>query len=122
MARLHPMDPLFPVEKQLTVNASNVVLVNLFSVDAADQDALLKAWEQDALWMKKQPGFVSTQLHRALGESSMFMNYAIWELVDSFRQAFSHPEFKSRMAQYPASAVASPHLFQKLAVANVCVA
>jgi heme-degrading monooxygenase HmoA len=122
MVRLRPMDSAFPIEKQLAVNASNVVLISLFSVDAADCDALLEAWEEDASWMKKQPGFISTQLHRALGESFMFMNYAVWESVDSFRKAFSHPEFKSRMANYPASAVASPHLFQKLAIANICVA
>ena len=122
MALLRPPDPNFPIERQLGTNTKNVVLLNLFAVDNSDRQALLEAWEQDALWMKQQTGFISTQLHRVIGESSMFMNYAVWELVDCFRQAFSHPEFKSRMAKYPASAVASPHLFQKLTVANLCVA
>lgn len=38
------------------------------------------------------------------------MNYAIWESVEHFRNAFSHPEFQKAMDAYPSSAVASPHL------------
>lgn len=122
MPQLRPLDPNFSITRQLAVAASPAVLVNIFTVDAADSDALMKAWEHDALWMKKQPGLISTQLHRAIGESYMFMNYAVWESVDHFRQAFTHPDFQSAIAAYPSSAVGSPHLFQKMTVANLCVA
>jgi heme-degrading monooxygenase HmoA len=122
MAQLRPLDPAFPIDRQLAVAASPVVLVNVFTVDAADVDLLLKAWERDALWMKKHPGFISTQLHQAIGGSCVFMNYAVWESVDHFRQAFTHPEFRSHIADYPPSAVASLHLFQRMAVPNICVA
>ena len=122
MAQLRPLDPNFPITHQLAVTVSPVVLVNVFTVDAADVDALLKAWENDALWMKQQPGFISTQLHRAIGDSYVFMNYAVWESVGHFRQAFTHPDFQGAIAAYPASSVASPHLFQKMTVTNLCVA
>ena len=122
MAQLRPLDPTFPIDRQLQVAASPVVLVNIFAVDANDEAALLEAWASDANWMKKQPGFISAQLHRAIGDSHLFMNYAVWESVDYFRQAFSHPEFRSHIAEYPSSAVASPHLFQKVAVPNICAA
>jgi heme-degrading monooxygenase HmoA len=122
MAELRPLDPAFPIDRQIAVCAAPVVLLNVFTVDAAELDLLLKAWERDALWMKKQPGFISTQLHRAVGDSSVLMNYAVWESVDHFRQAFTHPEFRSHIADYPSSAVASIHLFQRSAVANLCVA
>ena len=122
MAQLRPLDPEFPITDQLAVAASPVVLVNIFTVDAAEADALLKAWEHDANWMKKQPGYIFTQLHRAIGDSHVFMNYAVWESVDHFRQAFTHPDFRQALGTYPASAVAQPHLFQKLTVANLCVA
>ena len=122
MPQLRPLDLNFPITRQLAVAASPAVLVNVFTVDAADVDALLKAWEKDALWMKQQPGFISTQLHRAIGDSYLFMNYAVWESVDHFRQAFTNPTFQSALAAYPDSAVISPHLFQKMAVANLCVA
>ncbi|XEN31568.1 hypothetical protein M728_002165 [Ensifer sp. WSM1721] len=36
--------------------------------------------------------------------------------------AFSHPEFIAKLSDYPSSGVASPHLFQKVAVPGVCVA
>jgi len=120
--KLRPLDPSFPITQQLSLSASPAVLVNLFTVEAEDIPALLKAWEADANWMKKQPGFISTQLHRALGESCVFLNYAVWESVETFRDAFTHPNFQNSLSAYPDSAVASPHLFQKLAIPNICTA
>jgi heme-degrading monooxygenase HmoA len=120
MVALKAMDDSFPISAQLGIDQSPVVLINLFQVDAADEDALLSAWEADANWMKQQPGYISTQLHRALGDSHMFLNYAVWESTAHFRAAFSHPDFQSALAHYPSSAVASPHLFRKLAVPNLC--
>ncbi len=122
MLNLRPLDPACPIEQQLQGTASPVVLVNLFSVAEADTAALLAAWEKDATWMKRQPGFLSTQLHRATGGSCMFMNYALWDSVDDFRAAFTHPDFVSALAAYPSSAVAQPHLFAKVAVPNLCAA
>jgi heme-degrading monooxygenase HmoA len=72
--------------------------------------------------MKQQPGFISTQLHRAIGENPTYLNYAIWESTAHFRAAFAHPDFRATLSAYPSSAVASPHLFQKLAVPGICVA
>ena len=120
MLNLRPLDPARPIDQQLQSKADPVVLVNLFTVAEADIPALMSAWEKDALWMKQQPGFLSTQLHRAVGGSHMFMNYAVWESVGTFRAAFTHPDFTSALAAYPSSAVAAPHLFEKIAVANLC--
>ena len=53
--------------------------------------------------------------------STVFLNYALWESVAHFRAAFTHPDFQSALEQYPSSAVASPHLFTRLAVPNLCV-
>lgn len=122
MLRLSPLNPDFPIDRQLDVAAEPVVLINVFTVGQHDVDRLLAAWEADALWMKAQPGFISTQLHQALGPSPMFLNHAVWESTAHFKRAFSHPEFGARLSAYPDSAVASPHLFQKMAVANLCVA
>ena len=122
MLNLRPLDPACPIEQQLQGTASPVVLVNLFSVAEADTAALLAAWEKDATWMKRQPGFLSTQLHRAIGGSCMFMNYALWDSVDDFRAAFTHPDFVNALAAYPSSAVAQPHLFARVAVPNLCAA
>jgi heme-degrading monooxygenase HmoA len=122
MSLLRTLDPAFPIERQITIEASPVVLVNLFTLDKADESTFLKAWQDDAVFMKRQSGFISTQLHRAIGENPTYLNYAVWESTADFRAAFSHPEFRAKLSTYPSSAVATPHLFQKVAVPGICVA
>jgi heme-degrading monooxygenase HmoA len=121
MLQLKPLDQKVPIFQQLNTEVSPVVLVNIFEVATEDISALLAAWEADANWMKQQPGYISTQLHQGIAGSSVFMNYAVWESVAHFRAAFSHPDFKKALEHYPSSAVASPHLFTRLAVPNLCV-
>jgi heme-degrading monooxygenase HmoA len=121
MSLLRPLDPNFPIERQLGIDTGPVVLVNVFTLDKADEPAFLKIWRDDAAFMKRQPGFISTQLHRALGDSPTYLNYAVWESTAAFRAAFSNPAFQAKLSAYPSSAVASPHLFQKIAVPDICV-
>jgi heme-degrading monooxygenase HmoA len=122
MSQMRPLDPAFPIERQLALDAGPVVLINLFTLDKADENAVVAAWKDDAEFMKRQPGFISTQLHRAVGESPSYLNYAVWETIAHFRAAFNHPEFRAKLSVYPSSVVASPHLFQKVAVPGICVA
>ena len=121
MLQLRPLDESVPIFRQLDDNVSPVILVNIFNVAESDIPALIAAWEADANWMKMQPGYISTQLHRGIAGSTVFMNYAIWESVAHFRAAFNHPDFKSALGQYPDSAIASPHLFTRCSVPNLCV-
>jgi heme-degrading monooxygenase HmoA len=122
MPLLRPLDPAFPIDRQLAVDATPVVLVNLVTLDKADEPRFLDAWQNDAAFMKRQPGFISTQLHRAIGDSSAYVNHAVWESTAHYLAAFTHPEFKASLAAYPSSVVAIPHLFQKVAVPGICVA
>lgn len=122
MSLLRPLDPSFPIDRQIAIEANSVILVNPFTLDKVDEAAFLRTWQDDAEFMKRQPGFISTQLHRALGDSPTYLNYAVWESVAHFRAAFTHPDFLAKIASYPPSAVASPHLFKKVAVPGVCVA
>jgi heme-degrading monooxygenase HmoA len=122
MPLLRPLDSAFPIERQLAVDAAPAVLVNVFTLDKADEQTFLQVWQDDAEFMKRQPGFISTQLHRAIGESPTYLNYAVWESTAHFRAAFAHPEFRAKISAYPASAIASPHLFQTVAVPGICVA
>jgi heme-degrading monooxygenase HmoA len=121
MLQLQPLDSSFPIERQLAIDAAPVVLVNVFTLDPADEATFLKVWQEDAAFMKQQPGFISTQLHRAPGENATYMNYAVWESTVHFRAAFSHPGFKASLAAYPSSVKAAPHLFQKVGVPGICV-
>jgi len=122
MSPIRPLDPAFPIDRQISIDASPVVLMNVFTLDKNDESIFLQAWQDDAGFMKQQPGFISTQLHRAIGDSPTYLNYAVWESTAHFRAAFTHPEFRAKLSAYPSSAVASPHLFQKVAVPGICVA
>ncbi|MGJ8615818.1 MAG: antibiotic biosynthesis monooxygenase family protein [Sulfitobacter sp.] len=122
MSGFQELDAIVTLADQMQSEEGPIVLINLFTVDAAEEDALLKAWAHDADFMKAQPGYISTQLHKGIAGSSTFINYAVWQDVQTFRAAFTNPEFQRRISEYPASAVARPHLFKKLAVENHCIA
>lgn len=121
--QMKPLDPVFSIQQQLALSSNGpVVLINLFTLDAKDETAFLEAWTADAAYMKARPGFISTQLHRAVGSGTAFLNSAVWETVDAFRAAFSDPGFQAKLADYPASAVTAPHLFERVAVPGICTA
>lgn len=99
-----------------------VILINKFSVDPQEFDQFLKGWAIEAEKFKAQPGFISTQLHKGIGESGTFINYAVWESAAQFKAAVNvvmNPQ--DRMSAYPPGTVASPHLFKKVAVPGICV-
>jgi heme-degrading monooxygenase HmoA len=121
MLRFDEMDERVTLREQMATRAGPVVLINKFTVAPEEADQLVEAWTADASFMKSQPGFVSAQLHRGIGESSVFVNYAVWESTDAFARAFSQPEFRASLAKYPPSTVASPHLFSKVAVPGMAV-
>lgn len=122
MVMFAELDKHVTIHKQLQEGGGPVVLVNLFTVEPEEAEQLLAAWADDAAFMKRQQGFISTQLHRGIAGSGAFLNYAVWESVEHFRRAFEKPDFQTKLGHYPASAVASPHLFRKVAVEDICVA
>ena len=99
-----------------------MILIKKINVKPEDVDEVLKAWAEDAAFFKKKPGFISAQLHRGIGGSCVFINYAVWESVGHLKEALSDPAFGSALAHYPDGTVASPHLFRKVAVPGICVA
>jgi heme-degrading monooxygenase HmoA len=116
------MDRNVTLTHQLEDTGGPVLLVNKFDVAANEVDQFLSAWADDARDFKRKPGCISSQLHRGIAGSCVFLNVAVWETVEHFRHAFANPEFRDKLSHYPSSAVASPHLFRKVAVSDVCVA
>jgi heme-degrading monooxygenase HmoA len=121
MPKFVEMDETVTLGQQLQQEQSPVILVNRFSVKPEEAEALLAAWAADAAIMKAQPGFISTQLHRGLAGSGEFLNYAVWESVAHFREAFNNPAFRAGLNNYPPSTVVSPHLYQKVGVPGICL-
>jgi heme-degrading monooxygenase HmoA len=120
--KLREMDERITYMQQLQEERAPVVLINQFNVAPSDVERFLEVWAEDAAFMKQQPGFISTQLHRGTAGSTTFINVAVWESAGALGEAFRSPEFQQRAAGYPESAVAAPHVFEKVAVPGICVA
>ena len=122
MPKVVEMDERVSIFSQMEEDAGPVILINKFSVDPKDFDQFQKAWADEAGKFKEQSGFISTQLHRGIGGSGTFVNYAVWESAAQFKKVaknIMNPQ--NMMSAYPPSTVASPHLFKKVAVPGICV-
>jgi quinol monooxygenase YgiN len=108
--------------QQLGQETGPVVLINHFSIDLADAEQFLELWQENAAYMKRQPGFISAQLHRGIAGSGVFVNVAVWESAAALATASSSPEFRALNARLPDNVVARPHLFEKVAVPGICIA
>jgi len=120
MPKLVEMDEHVTFAQQLNCEAGPIILINVFTVATEEGEQFLQAWTADAGYMMLQPGFISAQLHRGVGGSGVFVNYAVWESIEDLKRAFYNPDFQSGLRHYPLSTVASPHLFQKVVVPGIC--
>jgi heme-degrading monooxygenase HmoA len=121
IVKLREMDERTTYMQQLQEDSGPVVLMNQFNVAPEDVERFLEVWADDAAFMKIQPGFISTQLHRGIAGSTTFLNVAVWESARALGEAFRSPGFQQRAARYPDDAVAAPHVFEKVAVPGICV-
>ena len=74
-----------------------VVLINPFEVPAGtDDEEFLGGWQRAADYMSRQPGFVSSRLHRALQPDARFrfVNVAEWASPQDFQAAVRTDEFR----------------------------
>jgi heme-degrading monooxygenase HmoA len=117
--QLRELDERVTYMQQLGEETGPVVLINVFNVAPEDAERLLEVWADDAAFMKRQPGYISSQLHRGTAGSTTFVNVAEWESARALGAAFRSAEFQQRLAEYPDSVVASPHLFEKVAVPGI---
>jgi heme-degrading monooxygenase HmoA len=121
MPKLIEMDKNVTVLAQMEEQVSPVIVINQLTVEPEEAGQLLKTWAAAAACQKRQPGFISTQLHRGIGGSRVFLNYEIWESVEDYKRAFHNPEFQTILKDYPPSVTVSPHLLQKVAVPGICI-
>lgn len=116
------LDPTCALRTQYTDTlGKTTILLNVFDVDPKDADAFMQAWQKDAEFFKRQPGYISAQLHRGIGDSRMWFNYAVFENTAAFAATNDQPEFGPLRAIYPDSATAHPHLFRRVAIPGICV-
>lgn len=98
-----------------------VILINLFDVDPKDSEHFKRAWKEDSEFFKAQPGYISAQLHHGIGNSSMWLNYAVFESAQAFGATTKQPQFQPLRAVYPDSTTAHPNLFRRVKIPGICV-
>ena len=101
MLQLTELDDRVPLADQLSKEVGPVIPINTFRVAPEDSDALLEAWAADAAYLKRSRASSPPQLHRGIGGSGVFVNHAVWESVQAFRDAFGDPQFQATFARYP---------------------
>ena len=82
-----------------------------YEVANEDCDRFLDSWEKANDFLRQQPGFVSTALHRAVSANPdfRFVNVSKWESDDAFRTATQRHEFQEisgRLRPFPLHASA----------------
>jgi heme oxygenase (mycobilin-producing) len=83
-----------------TENPGGVVLINAFEVPADGDDAFVAAWEQTRQFLRDQPGYLATRLHRSLSPDAdfRFVNIGRYESPQAFQAAVSQPGFREAAA------------------------
>ena len=82
----------------------SVILINPFEVPAdVPDESFLEGWQRAADFMRKQPGFLSSRLHRALAPDARFrfINVAEWESPQEFQAAVGSQEFRELARDAP---------------------
>lgn len=95
------------------VFAQPVVLINTFTVDASKHEETLAYWESARDVLVKQPGYISTTLHRALSTDAtyLYVNVANWQSQKHFIDAISAME-KELPALNLEGVTADPNLYE----------
>jgi len=97
-------------------------MIVLRTLTSEEFDQFLKGWADEAEKLKKQPGFISAQLHKGIGGSSTFINYMVWKSATLLKSAINNvTNPNDRPSTFPASTVVSPRLFKKVVVPEICV-
>jgi heme-degrading monooxygenase HmoA len=72
---------------------------------------------------EQQPGFITTELYKGIGKSSVYISYQVWKSIDDFKKGSSSvlnsDDVNSRLAKYNDSLVISSHLFRKAVVPGI---
>ena len=77
MPNFRELDATVGFQAQLGAATGPIVLANVMNTPADQVDQLVQVWAADAAFMRAQPGFISTQLHRGVAGSGALLNLAV---------------------------------------------
>ena len=112
------------VEEEENKNADSVILINKFDVEPNKIEQFLMDWTEISSYFKQQPGFITTELYKGIGKSSVFVSYQVWKSIDHFKKesniVLNSHEVQSLLAKYnDNSLVISSHLFRNIVVPGI---
>jgi heme-degrading monooxygenase HmoA len=83
---------------------ATTVLINPFEVPPEVQDdEFMAQWQRAADYLRSEPGFVGTRLHRAIAPDARFrfVNVAEWQSPAAFRAAVTSDGFRQMAGRGP---------------------
>ena len=95
----------------------SVTLINPFELPhPADDEQFLLGWQRAADYMRQQPGFLNSRLHRALAPETRFpfINIAEWESPQSFQAAVASEQFRAIASGAPPGSPSLYHVVRSL--------
>jgi heme-degrading monooxygenase HmoA len=118
MAKFVEMDDRVKFKDQIEEKMiGSVILINKFNVAQGKVEQFLKDWGEDATNFKQQPGFISAQLHKGIGKSSVFINYAVWESMEHYKKAVNKILFRSKsrspLLKYDDESLVLSHIYSR---------
>jgi quinol monooxygenase YgiN len=93
-----------------------IVLINVFSVDPAEQQHLIDQWQQatDEV-IRHVPGFISANIHRSL-DGTKVVNYAQWESQEAFQAMLGDPTAGPLLRELAQIATPSPIICEVVSI------
>ena len=95
----------------IRANTPIVTQINVFSVPAGGQQALIDFLASAALTAREVPGWLSASLHRSL-DGTRVVNYAQSADIDVARRVMAHLEAKGLLEANKALGTANPGLYE----------
>ncbi len=72
-----------------TSKSEHIILINPFEVPKGKLEESIVYWEACRDFLKKEPGYISTKLHKSIKDGAKFelINVAVWESPKAFTEA-----------------------------------
>jgi long-chain acyl-CoA synthetase len=87
-----------------------VILINRFTVSASPEE-FLTAFEESAVFMRAQPGFIRHTLVKSLRDPASYVNIAQWEQAEDHIRVVTSPQFGAHVQALAKVATSDPDLY-----------
>ncbi len=93
---------------------SEITIINPFEIPTGREDAALEMYDTFAAYFSKQDGYISTDLHQALGDDAKFHLVSIskWQSQEHFMSALESPELGEIFKNAPKDIVTYPSAYK----------